>query len=78
MAQHQLDARGLICPMPVIRVQDTISSLDPGDTLEVYCSDPGAAHDVPAWCRIHGHEVLQCDEKADDIFILIKVGSIAT
>ncbi len=58
MTHYHLDARRMLCPMPVIRTQDRVKQLAPGDTLEVLCTDPGAANDVPAWCRINGHKVL--------------------
>ena len=57
MAHHQLDARRLLCPLPVIRAQQRIETLVPGDTLDVICTDPGAKLDIPAWCRVHGHKV---------------------
>ena len=71
-----LDARNLLCPMPVIRVQDAMESLGPGEEIEVRCTDPGAMSDVPAWCRVHGHEVLEVagDAGADEIRIAIRAG----
>ena len=71
-----LDARHLLCPMPVIRVQGTMESLPPGDEVEVRCTDPGAMSDVPAWCRVHGHEVLEVveDTAAGEIRITIRAG----
>ncbi len=71
---HELDARGLLCPLPVIRVQDAVAGLAPGERLEVYCTDPGALNDIPAWCRINGHRVLECQERGGEIVILIQVG----
>ena len=75
-ARHTLDARNLLCPMPVIRVQNAMESLAPGDELEVLCTDPGAMNDVPAWCRVNGHEVLAAveDAGADEIRITIRAG----
>lgn len=70
---HTLDTSRLLCPMPVIRTQDKIKTLHAGDILEVTCTDPGALNDIPAWCRINGHEVLSTSEKDDEIFITIKV-----
>lgn len=61
--------------MPVIRTQDRVKQLAPGETLEVVCTDPGAANDVPAWCRINGHRVLAVREQAGEIVITIEVGS---
>lgn len=56
---HQLDARRLLCPLPVIRTQNRVRELDDGDLLEVLATDPGVLNDVPAWCRINGHTVLE-------------------
>ena len=53
-----LDARGLLCPLPVIRTQDKVKGLDSGTVLEVLATDAGTIHDIPAWCRVHGHELL--------------------
>ena len=74
MTIHQLDARRMFCPMPVIRAQDKIKQLKPGDILEVTCTDPGALSDIPAWCRINGHKVLQTDESDDEVMVRIEVG----
>jgi TusA-related sulfurtransferase len=68
-----LDARRLLCPMPVIRTQDAVQKLQPGQTLRVSCTDPGVLHDIPAWCRVHGHEVLDIQEGEDEIVIRIRV-----
>lgn len=71
---YQLDARNLLCPMPVIRAQNRVAELAPGDTLEVACTDPGARNDIPAWCRINGHQVLDIRQDGREIFIRIEVG----
>lgn len=72
---HQLDATGLLCPMPVIRTQNKVKQLQKGDRLEVICTDPGVLQDIPAWCRINGHKVIQTQEFAAEkkISILIEV-----
>lgn len=60
--------------MPVIRVQNRVADLPVGDTLEVRCTDPGTRSDIPAWCRINGHQVLAIDERDDEIVITVRVG----
>ena len=74
--RHTLDARNLLCPMPVIRVQDAMESFAAGEEIEVRCTDPGAMSDVPAWCRVHGHQVLEVveDTATDEIRITIRAG----
>lgn len=74
MAIHQLDARNLLCPMPVIKAQDFIAKLSSGDVLEVICTDPGAAHDIPAWCRVHGHTVKEIKQGRDELVVIIEIG----
>ncbi len=74
MSRHQLDAKRLLCPMPVIRTQDKVSQLSSGDILEVVCTDPGVLSDIPAWCRINGHKVIDTIQDQDEITIFIEVG----
>ncbi len=74
MSERTLDTRGLLCPLPVIRTQDAVEQLAPGDTLVVLASDPGALYDIPAWCRVHGHEVLATQRDGNRISITLKVG----
>lgn len=74
MAHYHLDARRLLCPLPVIRVQERIEQLRPGDVLEAVCTDPGAANDVPAWCRINGHRVLEIRDQDHELVIVIEIG----
>jgi tRNA 2-thiouridine synthesizing protein A len=73
MSHFVLDARYLLCPMPVIRTQNRIAELAPGDTLEVQATDPGALHDIPAWCRVHGHQVLETRHEGNEIVVTVKV-----
>lgn len=73
MSRHELDARNLLCPLPVIRTQERVARLRPGDVLEVRCTDPGALHDIPAWCRIHGHEVIATRREGSDITISVRI-----
>ena len=61
--------------MPVIRAQERVKDLAPGDMLEVICTDPGALHDIPAWCRLNGHRVASATEPgAPEMVITIVVG----
>ena len=74
MSRYQLDARHMLCPLPVIKTQDKVAELQIGDILEVVCTDPGALNDIPAWCRINGHEVIDSRETDDEVSITLKVG----
>ncbi|MEN8261130.1 MAG: sulfurtransferase TusA family protein [Pseudomonadota bacterium] len=74
MKKEFLNARHLLCPLPVIRVQDKVKTMAAGEILEVVCTDPGALHDIPAWCRINGHRVLETDSKDQEVAIVLEVG----
>jgi TusA-related sulfurtransferase len=58
----ELDCRGQVCPLPVISLAKAAESLQPGDTVVVAADDAAAAVDIPAWCRMKGHEFLGSDE----------------
>ena len=74
MSSYQLDARNMLCPLPIIKTQDRVAELCPGDVLEVVCTDPGALNDLPAWCKINGHEVLETRESSTEVTIILKLG----
>ena len=73
MTEQTLDARGLLCPMPVIKTQNAIKQLAVGDHLTVLATDPGVLHDIPAWCRVNGHKVVATDQKEREISVVIEV-----
>ena len=75
MSVTVVDARNLLCPLPVIRTQDSVVKLQPGAAVQVLCTDPGVVHDIPAWCRVHGHEVRAIKEQDNEIIIDITVGN---
>jgi TusA-related sulfurtransferase len=74
----ELDARRLLCPLPVIRAQDAIATMQPGERLRVVATDPGVKNDIPAWCRINGHKVESMAEQDDEIVITIEVEGLGT
>ena len=59
--------------MPVIKVQDAVAKLSQGDELVAICTDPGVLNDIPAWCRINGHQVLSSESENDEYIIKIRV-----
>lgn len=75
MNREIIDARGLLCPLPVIRLQDAAKNLTPGTQVELIGTDPGILHDVPAWCRINGHRILEtrcCDNEYSVLLMVEK------
>jgi len=74
VSRVMLDCRRLLCPLPVIRVQDRVALMVVGDELEAVCTDPGALHDIPAWCRINGHAVLETRSAGGEHSVVLRVG----
>ena len=65
-----LDARGLACPLPVLKAKKAIRALAAGDVLEVLATDPGASADFEAFCEVTGHILLDRRE-ADGVFTFL-------
>ncbi len=61
----EVDCRGLVCPAPIIELARHIALVAPGGLLGVVATDAAARADVPAWCRMTGHEFV-AEEVADD------------
>ncbi|HEX7950784.1 MAG TPA: sulfurtransferase TusA family protein [Candidatus Limnocylindrales bacterium] len=55
----QVDARGLSCPMPIVRTAQAIKPLSPGALVQVLTTDPGSQKDFVAWCHSTGNELLE-------------------
>jgi tRNA 2-thiouridine synthesizing protein A len=63
MITTTLDLRGLACPMPIAKMAQAIRTLEAGDTIEAFATDPGSVPDFDAWCATTGNELL---ERSDD------------
>ena len=53
-----VDCKGLLCPMPIIKLSQAINLISVGDTLRLLATDPGSVHDIPAWARQTEHQVV--------------------
>jgi tRNA 2-thiouridine synthesizing protein A len=54
----EVDSRGRRCPLPIIDLAKRLPSVAVGEVVRVLADDPAAANDIPAWCRMKGHEFL--------------------
>ena len=74
--EHDLDidARGLLCPLPVLRARKRLLRLDPGALLRVFASDPVARIDMPHFCAEAGHELVEVRDRGTWIEFLIRRG----
>ena len=59
MATQTLDAKGLNCPLPILRAKKALQGLQPGGTLEVLATDPGSVKDFQAFCNTTGTELVE-------------------
>lgn len=59
---HVLDARGLHCPLPILRTKKALAGLQSDEILEVTATDPGSVKDLAAFCRETGHLMLSSQE----------------
>ncbi|MFN8180096.1 MAG: sulfurtransferase TusA family protein [bacterium] len=66
------DARGLLCPLPVIRLAERIRGVPPGGTVLLLADDPAAEEDVRLWARGQGHEVLGAVRQGDSLRIRVR------
>ncbi|MBT8360883.1 MAG: sulfurtransferase TusA family protein [Desulfobacterales bacterium] len=73
-ANSVLDAKGLSCPMPLLRTKKEIGKLAGGEILQVDGTDPGSRNDIPGWCERAGHEYLGEKEESGYFSFFIKKG----
>ncbi|GAB3047157.1 sulfurtransferase TusA family protein [Virgibacillus ainsalahensis] len=64
-ANETVDAKGLACPMPIVKTKKAISDLDPGQVMEVQATDKGSTADIKAWAESTGHQYLGTIEEGD-------------
>jgi len=62
MADAMLDAKGMNCPLPILKAKNALKELPAGGTLEIFATDPGAVKDFAAFCRATGNELIEQDE----------------
>jgi tRNA 2-thiouridine synthesizing protein A len=62
-----LDLKGLLCPMPVVKLAKAMKEITVGQIVEATASDPGVLADIPAWCKSTGNELVSM-EKLDKTF----------
>jgi TusA-related sulfurtransferase len=64
-----LDARGLLCPMPIVKASKEIKSLEDGEIMKILATDRGAIVDFPAWADDTGHELMKWHQEEDGVLV---------
>ena len=71
-----LDAKGLLCPLPVLKARKALKTMPDGETLEILATDPGAVNDFAAFCRTTGYQLVESSEAAGTFrFVIRKSGT---
>lgn len=69
-----LDAKGLACPMPIVKTKKAMNELESGQILEIHATDKGAKNDLSAWAKSGGHELLEHSEENGVFKFYLKKG----
>ena len=74
MKIHDLDATGLLCPLPVLKLRKRIAAVTPGDCMRLRADDPAAVIDVPHFCAEAGHTLVDTSDDGDAQIYLVRKG----
>ena len=72
MAEHLLDAKGLNCPLPILKARKALKDLPTGETLRILSTDPGSVADFQAFCRTTGNELVESKQEDGTYNFLIR------
>lgn len=64
--QYTLDARGLLCPEPVMLLHNKVRDIEAGEVLQVLATDPSTTRDIPRFCEFLGHELLAQEQIGEE------------
>ena len=70
--KKELDARGLVCPMPIIKLSKAIKEVEAGGQLAVFADDPAFESDIKTWCQKVGHTLIDFKTEGTDFVALIE------
>lgn len=67
----QVDARGLACPMPLLKAKLALNALQDGQVLQVLATDAGSQRDIASFCRLAGHQLQLQEQTAEGVFVYL-------
>lgn len=70
-AEAEIDARGLKCPLPVLKAHKRLSAMAPGARLRLLADDPPALVDVPYYCAERGHKLIDAEARFEGAFVFL-------
>ncbi|MEJ2403671.1 MAG: sulfurtransferase TusA family protein [Candidatus Thiodiazotropha sp.] len=69
---HTLDARGLNCPLPILKTKKALATLSAGEVLQITATDPGSVKDLSSFCEQTGHEMLSSQQQSGEFHFKIR------
>jgi len=70
--QAELDARGMNCPLPILKAKKSLNALAEGEVLQIRATDPGSVKDLESFCKQTGNELLSSSEVDGEFVFLLK------
>lgn len=71
-ATQTLDARGMNCPLPILRTKKALSAMSTGETLAITSTDPGSFKDMQAFCKQTGNELLSSNQEQGEFVFVVR------
>lgn len=71
---EELDACGLRCPLPLLKMRQALRQLPTGACLRVLANDVGSAKDIPHWLESSEHQLLELTQEGEQLMFLVRVG----
>ncbi|OYW37442.1 MAG: response regulator SirA [Hydrogenophilales bacterium 12-61-10] len=71
-ATQTLDARGMNCPLPILRTKKALSAMSTGETLAITSTDPGSFKDMQAFCKQTGNELLSSNQEQGEFLFVVR------
>jgi tRNA 2-thiouridine synthesizing protein A len=68
----ELDLKGLLCPMPMVKVSQNIGNVPVGGVIRAVATDPGSLADIPSWARTTGNEVIKQEQNGSELIYYIR------
>ncbi len=68
----ELDLKGLLCPLPMVRVSQNINNVPVGGVIRAVATDPGSLADIPSWARTTGNEIIKQEQEGSELIYYIK------
>ncbi len=68
----ELDVRGLVCPLPLIKTKKAMEQINSGEVLKIIATDPNTVNDIPAWVKNSGHRLIKLDQEEGQFKFYVK------